>query len=221
MSSSIPGVVAWPAICLVAAVVAFRLMLLRDTVVDQLVNRLFVWGLLSLLLYRCAMTPASASPAHQLVLGCTVMSSMCLQGVVRVWAADVQLGAVWRRHRVCCDRRRVHRRDPAGGRIGSARGEARRPDAGRGRPGGVDRVRTPAADEHLAVGPYVPTGVAVRRHRPGGKAGVRAMIWAAAGSHRRGHRDRAAARPDERVDASTRLMRMTVEIQDALSQLGR
>ncbi|MGK8523632.1 hypothetical protein ACRS6B_19735 [Nocardia asteroides] len=101
MSSSISGVFAWPAICFVAAVVAGRLLLLRDTVVDQLVNRLFIWGLFALLLYRCTMTPAIASLAHQLALGCTVMSSMCLQGVVRIWAADVDPAEVRRRHRGC------------------------------------------------------------------------------------------------------------------------
>lgn len=102
MLSPIPGVIAWPAIGLVAAVLAGRSVLVRDTVVDQLLNRLFLWGLLSLLLYRCTMTPGLASLAHQLALGCTVMSSMCLQGIVRVWAFDADPVAVWRRHRVCC-----------------------------------------------------------------------------------------------------------------------
>ncbi|MFE7745212.1 MAB_1171c family putative transporter [Nocardia sp. NPDC057455] len=102
MSSSISGFVAWPVIGFVAAVLAGRVSLLRDTTVDQLVNRLFLWGLLSLLLYRCTMTPGMASLAHQLALGCTVMSSMCLQGIVRIWAFDADPVAVWRRHRVCC-----------------------------------------------------------------------------------------------------------------------
>ncbi|MEV6321160.1 hypothetical protein AB0M45_08170 [Nocardia sp. NPDC051787] len=101
MLSPIPGVIAWPAIGLVAAVLAGRSVLMRDTVVDQLINRLFLWGLLSLLRYRCAMAPGVASLAHQLALGCTVMSSMCLQGIVRVWAFDADPVAVWRRHRVC------------------------------------------------------------------------------------------------------------------------
>ena len=102
MSSSISGFVAWPVIGFVAAVLAGRWLLVRDTPVDKLLNRLFLWGLLSLLLYRCTMTPGIASLAHQLSLGCTVMASMCLQGIVRIWAFDADPAAVRRRHRVCC-----------------------------------------------------------------------------------------------------------------------
>ncbi|MBF6466824.1 hypothetical protein IU427_16780 [Nocardia beijingensis] len=100
--SSVPGMIAWPALGFVAVVGAGRLALLRDTMVDRLVNRLFVWGVLSLLLYRCTMTPGIASLTHQLALGCTVMSSMCLQGIVRVWAFDADPAAVRRRHQVSC-----------------------------------------------------------------------------------------------------------------------
>jgi hypothetical protein len=102
MSSSISGIVAWPVIGFVAAVLAGRWLLVRDTIVDKLLNQLFLWGLLSLLLYRCTMTPGIASLAHQLSLGCTVMASMCLQGIVRIWAFDVDPAAVRCRHRVCC-----------------------------------------------------------------------------------------------------------------------
>ncbi|WP_039799764.1 MAB_1171c family putative transporter [Nocardia araoensis] len=103
MSSSIPGIVAWPIIGFVAAVAAGRWLLVRDTIVDRLLNQLFGWGVLSLLLYRCDLTPGIASLAHQLSLGCTVMSSMCLQGIVRIWAfgADPDPDEVRRRHRVC------------------------------------------------------------------------------------------------------------------------
>ncbi|MGK8490110.1 MAB_1171c family putative transporter [Nocardia asiatica] len=101
MSSSISGIVAWPVIGFVAAVLVGRWLLVRDTAVDKLLNQLFAWGLLSLLLYRCTMTPGIASLAHQLALGCTVMSSMCLQGIVRIWAFDADPVAVRRRHRVC------------------------------------------------------------------------------------------------------------------------
>jgi hypothetical protein len=101
MSSSISGIVAWPVIGFVAAVLAGRCLLVRETVVDKLLNQLFLWGLLSLLLYRCTMTPGIASLAHQLSLGCTVMASMCLQGIVRIWAFDVDPAAVRCRHRVC------------------------------------------------------------------------------------------------------------------------
>ncbi|WP_280260161.1 MAB_1171c family putative transporter [Nocardia abscessus] len=102
MSASISGFVAWPVIGFVAAVLAGRWLLVRDTPVDKLLNQLFLWGLLSLLLYRCTMTPGIASLAHQLSLGCTVMASMCLQGIVRIWAFDADPAAVRRRHRVCC-----------------------------------------------------------------------------------------------------------------------
>ncbi|MFI9633098.1 MAB_1171c family putative transporter [Nocardia sp. NPDC051929] len=102
MAASIPGIIAWPVVGFVAAVFAGRWLLVRDTIVDRLLNKLFGWGLLSLLLYRCGMTPGIASLAHQLALGCTVMSSMCLQGIVRIWALGAEPAAIRRRHRVCC-----------------------------------------------------------------------------------------------------------------------
>ncbi|MEU6829478.1 MAB_1171c family putative transporter [Nocardia beijingensis] len=102
MTTSIPGIIAWPVIGFVATVLAGRWLLVRDTTVDRLLNQLFGWGVLSLLLYRCDMTPGIASLAHQFSLGCTVMASMCLQGIVRVWAFDADPAAVRRRHRACC-----------------------------------------------------------------------------------------------------------------------
>ncbi|MET9287149.1 hypothetical protein ACWEPH_04135 [Nocardia beijingensis] len=74
---------------------------MRDTTVDRLLNHLFGWGVSSLLLYRCDRTPGNASLAHLLSLGRTVMASMCLQGIVRVWAFDADPAAVRRRHRTC------------------------------------------------------------------------------------------------------------------------
>ncbi|WP_181718843.1 hypothetical protein [Nocardia gipuzkoensis] len=59
MSSSISGIIAWPVIGFVAAVLAGRWLLVRDTPVDKLLNQLFLWGLLSLLLYRCSPRRAS------------------------------------------------------------------------------------------------------------------------------------------------------------------
>ncbi|MBF6190915.1 hypothetical protein [Nocardia implantans] len=73
---------------------------MRDTTVDRLLNTLFGWGALSLLLYRCDMTPGIASLARQLSLGCTVMASMC-QGIVRVRAFDADPAAARRGHRAC------------------------------------------------------------------------------------------------------------------------
>ncbi|MGV9721359.1 hypothetical protein [Nocardia beijingensis] len=83
MTTSIPAIIAWPVIGFVAAVLAGRWLLVRDTTVDRLLNQLFGWGVPSLLLYRCDRTPGNASLAHRLSLGRTVMASMCLQGIVR------------------------------------------------------------------------------------------------------------------------------------------
>ncbi|WP_157172189.1 hypothetical protein [Nocardia pneumoniae] len=60
MLSPLPGVIAWPVIGYTAVLIAGRLLLFRDTIADQFLNRILLWCLLSLLLYRCTWTPGIA-----------------------------------------------------------------------------------------------------------------------------------------------------------------
>ncbi|MFG3617339.1 MAB_1171c family putative transporter [Nocardia sp. NPDC047654] len=97
MLSPLPGVIAWPVIGYAMVLIAGRLLLFRDTIADQFLNRIFVWCLLSLLLFRCTWTPGITSLAQLLALGCLVIMSMYILGLAQFWDADSDVAAIWRR----------------------------------------------------------------------------------------------------------------------------
>ncbi|WP_433732761.1 MAB_1171c family putative transporter [Nocardia sp. CA-129566] len=101
MSSLIPEPVAWLVLGYVGVVAAGRLMLLRDTIIDQLVNRMLLWSIVAMLLYRCASTPSITSLPVALSLGCVVMTTMYLYVMARYIVAETEPAVVWRRHRRC------------------------------------------------------------------------------------------------------------------------
>ncbi|MEU0506787.1 MAB_1171c family putative transporter [Nocardia sp. NPDC005998] len=101
MSSLIPEAVAWLVIGYIGVITAGRLMLLRDTIIDQLVNRMLLWSIAAMLLYRCAPTPSITSLPTALSVGCVVMTTMYLYVMARYIVAETGPAAVWRRHRRC------------------------------------------------------------------------------------------------------------------------
>ncbi|MGW4325542.1 MAB_1171c family putative transporter [Nocardia sp. NPDC004573] len=100
--SPLPGVIAWPVIGYATVLIAGRLLLCRDTIADQFLNRIFLWCLLSLLLFRCTWTSGVTSLAQLLALGCLVMMSMYILGLAQFWDADSDVAAIWRRQRTYC-----------------------------------------------------------------------------------------------------------------------
>ncbi|MEV0297359.1 MAB_1171c family putative transporter [Nocardia sp. NPDC050710] len=92
----ITGIIAWPVIGCLLAVTLCRLVIVRDTVIDQLINRLLMWFIVALLAYRCTFTP---SLANQLALGSIVMMSAHLYTIARAVAPDADMGTVLRRQR--------------------------------------------------------------------------------------------------------------------------
>ncbi|WP_433657188.1 MAB_1171c family putative transporter [Nocardia sp. CA-128927] len=84
----------------VAVVAVGRLVFTRDTAIDQLVNRLPLWCLIGLVLYRFTPVPDIGSVPNQLALGCIVMLGMYLYGMARVWESGPE--GLWRRQRVYC-----------------------------------------------------------------------------------------------------------------------
>ncbi|WP_405166072.1 hypothetical protein OG203_13925 [Nocardia sp. NBC_01499] len=100
MTSPISGSIAWLVIGYVAIVAVGRVLFTRDTVIDRLVNRLPVWCLIGLVLYRCTPTPSVSSVTNELALGCIVMLGMYLYGMARLWESGPE--GTWRRQRVYC-----------------------------------------------------------------------------------------------------------------------
>ncbi|MFC9439074.1 MAB_1171c family putative transporter [Nocardia sp. NPDC057030] len=96
------GPVAWSVVGYVAVIVGGRLLLIRDTLLDQVINRLFRWSLAGLLLYRCTLTPAAAALANQLALGCIVMTATYMATIAKSAEAapDADPGVIWRYHRI-------------------------------------------------------------------------------------------------------------------------
>ncbi|MEU7138051.1 MAB_1171c family putative transporter [Nocardia sp. NPDC046473] len=94
--------VAWSVIGYVAIIVGGRLLLVREALFDQLINRLFLWSLAALLLYRCTLTPTITSLANQLALGCILMTTTYMATIGRSAdaAAEADPGIVWRYHRL-------------------------------------------------------------------------------------------------------------------------
>ncbi|WP_433683455.1 MAB_1171c family putative transporter [Nocardia sp. CA-119907] len=101
MSSLIPEAVAWLVLGYVGVIAAGRLLLLRDTIIDQLINRMLLWSIVAMLLYRCTPTPSITSLPIALSLGCVVMTTMYLYVMARYIVAETEPAVVWRRHRRC------------------------------------------------------------------------------------------------------------------------
>ncbi|MEU6829434.1 MAB_1171c family putative transporter [Nocardia beijingensis] len=100
--SPLPGFIAWPVLGYASALTAGRLLLFRDTIADQFLNRILLWCLLALALYRCTWTTAVAELAQLPALGCLVVMAMYILGLARFWDADGDVAAIWRRQRGYC-----------------------------------------------------------------------------------------------------------------------
>ncbi|MEU7138187.1 MAB_1171c family putative transporter [Nocardia sp. NPDC046473] len=102
MESPVSGAVGWTVIGYVVIVGVGRVLLTRDTVIDQLVNRAVLWFLIGLVLYRCTPTASVSSVLNQLALGCVVMLCMHLYGLARLGESGADPEVTWRRQRVYC-----------------------------------------------------------------------------------------------------------------------
>lgn len=100
--SPLPGFIAWPVFGYASVLTAGRLLLFRDTIADQFLNRILLWCLLALALYRCTWTPTVAELAQLPALGCLVVMAMYMLGLARFWDADGDVAAIWRRQRGYC-----------------------------------------------------------------------------------------------------------------------
>ncbi|QIS14852.1 MAB_1171c family putative transporter [Nocardia arthritidis] len=100
-ASPLPGVIGWPVTGYVAVVLCARIALGRTGDLDRLFNRLGMWSLLALLLYRCAPARSLTDPVHQLALGCVIVMLMCCYAIVRAWEDGADSPAALRRYRVC------------------------------------------------------------------------------------------------------------------------
>ncbi|MEV6554480.1 MAB_1171c family putative transporter [Nocardia sp. NPDC051756] len=94
------GTVAWSVIGYVSIITAGRLFLVRETLLDQVINRLFLWSLGTLLLYRCTLTPFLTGLANQLALGGILLTTTHLATIAGSAEADADPAIVWRRHRL-------------------------------------------------------------------------------------------------------------------------
>lgn len=99
MSSLIPGFIAWPLTGCVAFFAVGRFLFFRDTVIDRLINQVYVWGAAGLLLFRFAAMPGSSGPAYELALGCVVMTTTCLYNIGCARRSDIDPDIVRRRQR--------------------------------------------------------------------------------------------------------------------------
>ncbi|WP_307649953.1 MAB_1171c family putative transporter [Nocardia xishanensis] len=97
MSSPIPGALAWAVIGYVAVLLAGRFWLVGGAAMDRLVNRMGLWSIAALLMYRCASTPTLDDPANQVALGCVLMNTTYLYSIGRLVGADAEQDVV-RRH---------------------------------------------------------------------------------------------------------------------------
>ncbi|WP_435593123.1 MAB_1171c family putative transporter [Nocardia sp. bgisy118] len=102
MSFTITDGVAWAIIGSLILVLAGRFLLVRDTVIDYLVNRLLLCSLLTLLLYRWSKTGPFAGVVEQLAIGCVVLSTTYLLGIARLEGPNEDMSRVRRRERRYC-----------------------------------------------------------------------------------------------------------------------
>lgn len=109
MTSPIPGVIAWPVLLLLTAVIIGRYWLLRDGAVDKLINRALVIALFGLLLREAwfehlliAILPFDDADvvhfARQISFGCILFTVSYIYGIAQLWAgADPEY--TWQRQR--------------------------------------------------------------------------------------------------------------------------
>lgn len=86
MTSPIPAPIAIPLIAFVALVAVGRLVLLRHTAVDRLLNRALLWAGATLILLERGVAPQIGSLLHQLSIGTLVMEAWSLYGAARLWS---------------------------------------------------------------------------------------------------------------------------------------
>ncbi|WP_431971934.1 MAB_1171c family putative transporter [Nocardia sp. bgisy134] len=107
MTSPIPGLFAWPVLTCMTLVLAGRWWLLRDSIVDRLINRALVAGLFEYLLREAWFEQSLAwllpgddsdvvNIARQLSLGATVLAVSNIYGFVKLWAG-ADPAHTWRR----------------------------------------------------------------------------------------------------------------------------
>lgn len=102
MISPISDAVGWTVIGYTALIGVGRLLFTRETTFDQLANRMLLWFLICLVLYRCTPIASVRSVTNQLALGCIAMIVMYLYGLVRLWEDGTESAATWRRQRIYC-----------------------------------------------------------------------------------------------------------------------
>ncbi|MGW4740435.1 DUF6545 domain-containing protein [Nocardia xishanensis] len=94
--------VAWAIFGSLSLILAGRLLLVRETVIDYLANRLLLWSLLALLLYRWSKAGPFAGVVEQFASGCVVLSTTYLLGIARLEGVDEDMGRVRQRERRYC-----------------------------------------------------------------------------------------------------------------------
>ncbi|MFE9575739.1 MAB_1171c family putative transporter [Nocardia sp. NPDC006044] len=102
MISPISDAVGWTVIGYTALIGVGRLLFTSKTTFDQLANRMLLWFLICLVLYRCTPIASVRSVPNQLALGCIAMIVMYLYGLVRLWEAGAESTQTWRRQRIYC-----------------------------------------------------------------------------------------------------------------------
>ncbi|MGV9613000.1 MAB_1171c family putative transporter [Nocardia xishanensis] len=94
--------VAWAIFGSLSLILAGRLLLVRETVIDYLANRLLLWSLLALLLYRWSKAGPFAGVVEQFASGCVVLSTTYLLGIARLEGVNEDMGRVRQRERRYC-----------------------------------------------------------------------------------------------------------------------
>ncbi|MEV6554605.1 MAB_1171c family putative transporter [Nocardia sp. NPDC051756] len=102
MISPISDALGWTVFAYTALIGVGRLLFTRETHFDQLANRMLLWFLIGLALYRCTPAASVRSVPNQLALGCIAMIVMYLYGLVRLWEAGAESEETWRRQRIYC-----------------------------------------------------------------------------------------------------------------------
>ncbi|MEU2251596.1 MAB_1171c family putative transporter [Nocardia xishanensis] len=102
MSFTVTDGVAWLVIGLLSLILVGRFLLVRETVIDYLVNRLLLWSLLTLLLYRWSKAGPFAGVVEQFAIGCVVLSTTYLLVFARLEGANEDMSRVRRRERRYC-----------------------------------------------------------------------------------------------------------------------
>lgn len=110
MTSPVPGALAWPVLALIAAVVAGRWWLLRESNIDRLINRAILAALIGLLLregtveqllaevFRAADRVEVVNLARQLSFGAILLTVAYIYGIAKLWAGTEPAGT-WQRQR--------------------------------------------------------------------------------------------------------------------------